>query len=278
MSQITISPGHYGPGTAARDLIDEGTETRKVVDCVVELLKNEKIGVNKVVDTQSTSQSQNLNFLVSAHNRSQRKLDVSIHFNSSGERTTKGLGAEVLYVNENLKDYASKVSKAISVASGLKNRGRKKRTELFFLNNTKQPAILIEVCFVNSTVDVNLYHTQFEKICRAIADELIRFVKPNVEPKPAKTQLLVVADSVNSSLPQIHNKGGVAVGFTSPSLISRLEAILQNEKLIQDMIQKGMDEKAFNGSWIDKLKAGTLTASDLLGLCALIVEKELSGT
>lgn len=278
MNQITISPGHYGPRTAAQDLIDEGTETRKVVDRVVELLKNEKIGVNKVVDTHATSQSQNLNFLVSAHNRTQRKLDVSIHFNSSGERTTKGLGTEVLYVNENLKDFASKVSKAISVASGLKNRGRKKRTELFFLNNTEQPAILIEVCFVNSTVDVNLYHTQFEKICRAIADELIRFVKPNVEPKPAKTAPQEVTDAGIYSLPQIHKSGGVADGFTSPSLVSRLEAILQNEKLIQDIIQKGVDEKVFMASWLDKLKAGTLTTGDLLGLCALIVEKELSGT
>jgi hypothetical protein len=51
----------------------------------------------------------------------------------------------------------------------LLNRGPKKRSDLYFLNNTNEPAILIEVCFVDSSADANLYRTHFRAICGAIA-------------------------------------------------------------------------------------------------------------
>ena len=38
---------------------------------------------------------------------------------------------------------------------GFINRGAKKRTDLFFLNNTEMPAILMEVCFVDSEADTS---------------------------------------------------------------------------------------------------------------------------
>ncbi|OKL37042.1 N-acetylmuramoyl-L-alanine amidase [Domibacillus mangrovi] len=64
------------------------------------------------------------------------------------------------------------MSKAISTASGLKNRGPKYRTDLGFLNNTKKSAILIEVCFVDSLADAKLYREHFDAICRSIAESL----------------------------------------------------------------------------------------------------------
>ncbi|MEK4495082.1 N-acetylmuramoyl-L-alanine amidase [Ureibacillus sp. FSL W8-0352] len=170
---ITISPGHWLPGTGARDLIDEVTEARKVVNRVVEILRSNGITVNHVEDNTSKNQQQNLNYLVTQHNKTNRKLDVSVHFNSA-TRTDKGLGVEVLYYDQ--KDLAAKVSKAISDISGLINRGAKERKELAFLRNTNKPAILIEVCFVNSTVDVAIYRRDFEKICRAIAKCLAEYV------------------------------------------------------------------------------------------------------
>jgi hypothetical protein len=52
----------------------------------------------------------------------------------------------------------------------LSNRGAKKRSDLYFLNGTDEPSILIEVCFVDSSADSNLYRTHFHAICQAIAD------------------------------------------------------------------------------------------------------------
>jgi len=57
-------------------------------------------------------------------------------------------------------------------ASGLINRGPKKRTDLAFLNGTEEPAILIETCFVDSRADCDIYAENYDVICSAIADAI----------------------------------------------------------------------------------------------------------
>ncbi|WP_346234482.1 N-acetylmuramoyl-L-alanine amidase [Lysinibacillus telephonicus] len=182
---ITISPGHWLPGTGASDLIDEVTEARKVVNRVVEILRANKITTNLVVDNTSKNQSQNLKYLVNEHNSTSRELDVSIHFNSSS-RTDRGVGVEVLYLT--IKDIAAKITKTISDVSGLINRGAKLRKDLAFLNGTNKPAILIEVCFVSSAVDVAIYKRNFEKICYAIAKCLAEFVGKSLKEGESKLE------------------------------------------------------------------------------------------
>jgi hypothetical protein len=65
---------------------------------------------------------------------------------------------------------AAKVSAAIAQAGGLIDRGAHKRSDLYFLNNTTEPAILIEMCFVDAGADTEAYRGNFEAICQAIAD------------------------------------------------------------------------------------------------------------
>ena len=67
------------------------------------------------------------------------------------------------------------------------NRGAKKRTDLYFLNQTQMPAILLEICFVDSEKDAALYNEHFEEICDAImvvihrhGDETERTRSPSV--------------------------------------------------------------------------------------------------
>lgn len=270
MSSIAISPGHYGVGTGAKDIIDEVAEARKVVDRVAYLLEKEGVKVYKIVDNRSKNQSQNLNYLISEHNSKSRSLDVSIHFNSSGKRTDQPLGTEVLYRDEALKTFAGKVSQAIANASGLKNRGAKKRTDLAFLNGTKKPAILIEVCFVNSLQDVIIYQSKFQEICEAIAKECLAFIAPNLEKE--KSNLEQIEKEIQNNLPSIGNSNEQ---FTSPELKKRLEAILKDKKMIEVMIQKGISEQAINANWMEKLKNGSLSSADLLGLCTLIIEHQI---
>ena len=154
---ITLSAGHYGKGTGAVNLIDEGLEVQIVVQELAKRLKHRQIHTNVIIDRISKSQKQNLNYLVQRHNQTTRKLDVSIHFNASKEKSTAGIGTEVLYVNPVLQPLAAKMSQAISIAGRFKNRGAKKRTDLAILNKTTASAILIEICFVNSTEDILLY-------------------------------------------------------------------------------------------------------------------------
>ena len=152
----------------ASGIIDEVDEARRVVERLADELRNRDVDVKVFHDDTSHSQNENLNTIVDYHNAQTRDLDVSVHFNAY-EQVEKPMGTEVLYVTQSA--LAGQVSAAIA-SCGFINRGGKKRTDLFFLNNTEMPALLIEVCFVDSEADCDLYGEEFDAICDAIADVL----------------------------------------------------------------------------------------------------------
>lgn len=169
-SSIVISSGHSTKCQGANGILNEVREATRVVDRVYDNLKEAGIKVEKFHDTVSTTQDQNLNRIVDFHNsRLPHDLDVSVHFNAF-EPTNKAMGTEVLYVSQNA--LAKEVSAAIA-SVGFIDRGPKKRTDLFFLNNTAMPAILIEVCFVDSSTDAGIYNRTFDEICNVIGGVLV---------------------------------------------------------------------------------------------------------
>jgi hypothetical protein len=165
--KIVISSGHGKYVRGAEGMIDEVEEARRVVHEVRQRLLAAGHECIEFHDDTSTTQSENLNTIVNYHNAQTRDLDISCHFNAY-MYTEGARGCEVLYVTQ--KEVATKVSMAICEAGGFINRGAKHRSDLYFLNGTNEPAILIEVCFVDATVDVEQYQTNFEEICQAIAD------------------------------------------------------------------------------------------------------------
>ena len=204
---ISISPGHFGPKTGASGFIDEVTEAIKVSKRVTEILKGAGIHVNYIEDKYSKNKKDNINWLVSQHNRSDRKLDVSVHFNSSSGSTDKGIGTETLVYGESNKKLAKNVTDAISNASGLINRGVKIRTDLGFLRGTNKPSILIEICFVNSSVDVALYKRDFEKICLGIATELAAHLGKTLKTaKPSATSSSTVDTDIETRAKKLIKK------------------------------------------------------------------------
>jgi N-acetylmuramoyl-L-alanine amidase len=169
MSRVVISSGHGKYIRGASDILDEVDEARRVVDHVADILDNAEVDVTTFHDDISDDQSENLNRIVDFHNSQNRDLDISVHFNAY-EHTTKPMGTEVLWVTQ--EELAARMSEAIAGAGDLINRGPKKRTDLFFLNNTEEPAILIETCFVDSAADASLYNDNFDAICTAIAETI----------------------------------------------------------------------------------------------------------
>jgi N-acetylmuramoyl-L-alanine amidase len=166
---IVISSGHGKYVRGASGYLDEVNEARKVVERVAEFWREAGVGVKTFHDDTSTSQNQNLTTIVNYHNSQQRDRDVSVHFNAY-TTTAAAMGTEVLYVTQ--QKLAADTSLAIAQAGTFINRGAKKRTDLYFLNNTAKPAVLLEVCFVDSSADADLYRANFETICRAIAEEI----------------------------------------------------------------------------------------------------------
>jgi N-acetylmuramoyl-L-alanine amidase len=97
------------------------------------------------------------------------------------------MGCEVLYKSQ--VTLSDQMSAAIAGAGKFIDRGPKKRTDLAFLNGTDMPAILLEVCFVDSEADAKLYKENFEKICEAIAATL-HHVEGEAKPPPPKSLIL----------------------------------------------------------------------------------------
>lgn len=175
--EIEIHPGHWkNTGSGANSILNEVTEARRVARRVYDILRSWKVPTTYFEDNVSTNQTQNINTLVKEHNKDNDALVVSVHFNAGGD-SSKAIGTEVLYYDQ--QALAARISKAISNATGggLLNRGAKNRTDLGVLARTHEPAILIEVCFVNSKIDAAIYRRDFEKICQAIAKELAAEVK-----------------------------------------------------------------------------------------------------
>lgn len=181
--QFVISSGHGLKVSGTADILDEVIEARKVVNRVYVILTKEYDGKGvKFHDDKSTNQNENLATIVKYHNSKERELDISVHFNASS-KTNDPRGTECWYYDA--KSLSAKVSTAISKASGLKDRGPKENKELYFLKYTNESAILIEVCFVDSKVDAEIYNDKFEEICQAIAE--ITADKLGYEKKPTNT-------------------------------------------------------------------------------------------
>lgn len=179
--KLVISSAHALHIRGAAGYLDEVNESRRMVKTVADMLRSAGVEVKTFNDDVSKTQSQNLKRIVDYHNSQARDLDVSIHFNAY-QTTTKPMGTEVLYVTQN--KLAADTAAAISRSGGFINRGAKKRDNLYFLNNTKKPAVLLEVCFVDSVADAELYQKNYARICKAVAETLGKVTVGDTEPTP----------------------------------------------------------------------------------------------
>lgn len=176
---FNIHAGHNPDGkvgSGAVGYIKESTEARKVKNEVIAELKRRGHNGFDCTCNNGTGQTDVLRKICAKANQRTVDCDVSIHFNSSNGQ---GNGTEVLYKTSNGSKWATKVQKSIVKECGFKDRGIKKRDNLYYLNNTKNVAILIEVCFVDNKNDVNKYNSK--KVAKAIVDGLIGEEKGSVK-------------------------------------------------------------------------------------------------
>lgn len=172
--RVAMSSGHGRHVRGASGYIDEVDEARRVIDNVGAILTAMGAEFETFHDNESKTVNENLNRIVDWHNKTAfggqpHDWDVSVHFNAF-EPTDKPMGTEVLYVTQS--DVASTLSALLASAAELPNRGGKYRSDLFFLNKTKAKALLLEVCFVDSSYDAEQYKENFDEICQVIVDAI----------------------------------------------------------------------------------------------------------
>ena len=157
---LAIDIGHNVPyDTGAVGIRREDDLNRLVGNALISKLRER--GINVVNCTPNTAKSLN--------------DSVSIHHNAC----PGGYGAEVLCIKNNYQDgLSTKVGEAIlkELASlGLRNRGVKDRRDLYVINNTSMPALIVECAFVDSSLDMANYNPEktataiYKGICTALA-------------------------------------------------------------------------------------------------------------
>ena len=98
---------------------------------------------------------------------------VSIHRNSSPVQN-QYMGVESLvYDLSGIKYEMARNINAELETVGFVNLGVKARPNLIVLRRTKMPAVLVEVGFINSDTDNQLFDENFDAIARAIADGIM---------------------------------------------------------------------------------------------------------
>ncbi|HBH3119629.1 TPA: N-acetylmuramoyl-L-alanine amidase [Clostridioides difficile] len=168
--KIAIVPGHTlsGKGTGATGYIDEGKENRILTDLIVKWLKQ---GGATVYTGKVDKSSNYLAEQCQIANKQDVDLAVQIHFNAN-KITLNPMGTETIYKTNNGKVYSERVNDKL--ATVFKNRGAKSDVRgLYWLSHTKAPAILIEVCFVDSKADTDYYIRHKDIVAKLIAEGIL---------------------------------------------------------------------------------------------------------
>ena len=170
--KIVLNAGHTisKSGSGAVGYIIESIETRKVVNAVKRYLVEK--GHEVIIANCDTAKSQS-GYLYSVVNQANKHKDAdlfcSIHFNAGG-----GTGCEC-YTWQ-----GKKLPQAVGICEelnklGFRNRGVKNGSHLYVIKNTKAKAVLVEVCFVDTKADTDLYKKLgVHKVAQAITRGILK--------------------------------------------------------------------------------------------------------
>lgn len=164
---IGIDKGHAIIGSrGASGLLDEVNENRKIGNRLIEMLREKGHTVIDCSVDEASNMKTQLAGIVQKANAQKLDLFVSIHLNAGG-----GHGTETYIYNGNYngkqanKDKAKQINDAVVSSCNFRNRGVKEEN-FHVLRETVAPAVLIEVCFVDSAEDKQKLNT--EAVAKAI--------------------------------------------------------------------------------------------------------------
>lgn len=152
--KIVLNAGHTlkGKGTGAVGYLNEGKEARLIVSAVKRCLECKGHTVAVVNVDEAQSQQGYLQAVVSGANK-HRDADVllSVHLNAGG-----GNGCECYTWRGRKYKQAEGVCNELQKL-GFRNRGVKDGSELYVIRKTVMETMLLEICFVDSKNDADLY-------------------------------------------------------------------------------------------------------------------------
>lgn len=197
MARLCLDYGHGGedPGAIYKERCEKD-DTLNLGRAVAKILRRHGV----IVDETRTK-----DITVSLKERSSfeksGRYDYFISFHRNAFKPEKAKGVETYtYLNRGAKakKLANKIQSSL-VDVGFTDRGVK-AANFHVLRETKAPAVLIEIGFIDNTHDNQLFDNKFEKIAKAISKAVlsqlgIRYITPTSPPPKSQTLYRVMAGS-----------------------------------------------------------------------------------
>ena len=196
MIRICLDFGHGGndPGAVYNNRCEKDDVLKIGKSVAAELRRHGVIVDETRTEDITMSLKERSNF------ENKKKYDYFISFHRNASKPEKAEGVETFtYINqtEKAKSLAEKMQRAL-VDVGFKDRGVK-AANFHVLRETKAPAVLIEIGFIDNSKDNKLFDSNFEKIVKALSkailDEVgIEYKEPNM-PSASQTLYRVMVGS-----------------------------------------------------------------------------------
>lgn len=168
--KVVVDAGHGGKDAGA---VNGGKYEKAVALATAKILKIEleKLG-HTVILTRNTDIFLELSERCRISNQANADLFISLHCNSSTNKTAQGI--ETWKYVASVNPYAVNVQKRLIEATGAKNRGVKDGT-FYVLRGTRCKAILVEMGFISHADEsIKLFKTHYQTtIAKAITQGII---------------------------------------------------------------------------------------------------------
>lgn len=204
MAKVILDAGHGGTDSGAiyKDRTEK-VDNLELTLSVGELLNN--YGMD-VFYTRMTDKFMSPGDRVHMVNQEGGDLFISIHRNSSVEPNMYSGVQTHIYNRGGLEEVvAEKLNTKLNEA-GLENLGVNVRSDMAILKGSEVPAVLIQVGFVNTDTDNEIFDQNFEEIAQAIAKGVIETVGNETEQESYRYRVQVGLFRNYNNAMNLHNR------------------------------------------------------------------------
>ena len=236
---IMLDAGHGGtdPG-AVYNGRREKDDTLRLVFAIGQILQNRGVDVEytRTTDIYETP-------FQKAMEANEAGVDyfVSIHRNSFEQDNVVSGVESLVYDLSGIKYRMAENINANLETVGFVNLGVKARPNLVVLKRTKMPAVLVEVGFLNSDTDNQLFDENFNDIALAIADGILETLE-EVERKNAVSQTETEQEMLSSESGESRQNGAYFENsenkqneiYSEDNALNKIVGVVENAKSSQD--------------------------------------------
>ena len=169
--------GHGGkdPGALGSKNTKESDTVLKIGMLVKSKLEKHS---QKVITTRESDSFYSLEYRTNKANKNSCDYFISIHMNSSTNKTAKGTETWVYDSNSKIYNLAQNLSSNLSTNLKTPNRGIKESKKFSVLKNTKMPALILEIDFISNTEIESLCANEsyIKNVADTIASTLLSFI------------------------------------------------------------------------------------------------------